>query len=261
VALITGAASGIGRAAAYRLAAEGAHVVVADINEESGRQVADDLVLKHGHQRGLFVHMDVAQEAQVAAAFREVVLAYGGVDVVVNNAGIAGGAPITETTLVDWERNQSILSTGYFLVAREAFRLLASQRTGGALVFVASKNSLMAGKGASAYSAAKAAEVHLARCLAEEGGELGIRVNCVLPDAVIRGSSIWDGTWKEERARSYGIAVDELETYYAQRNTLKVSIYPEDIAEAICFLAGPRSAKTTGAMLTVDGGVPGAYVR
>jgi rhamnulose-1-phosphate aldolase/alcohol dehydrogenase len=261
VALITGAASGIGRVTAHRLASEGAHVVVADINDEGGQQVAAALVEKHGHRRSLFVHMDVTSEASVEQGFREAVLAYGGVDILVNNAGIAGGAPVTETTLADWQRNQAILATGYFLVAREAFRLMIRQNTGGSLVFVTSKNALAAGKGASAYSAAKAAETHLARCLAEEGGEHGIRVNCVLPDAVIRGSSIWGGEWKEERARNYGISVDELEDYYAQRNTLKVSIFPEDIAEAICFLAGPRSAKTTGALLTVDGGNSTAYPR
>jgi NAD(P)-dependent dehydrogenase (short-subunit alcohol dehydrogenase family) len=261
VALITGAASGIGRATAHRLAAEGAHVVVADINDEGGQQTAAALVEKHGHRRSLFVHMDVTSEASVEQGFREAVLAYGGVDILVNNAGIAGGAPVTETTLADWQRNQAILATGYFLVAREAFRLMIRQNTGGSLVFVTSKNALAAGKGASAYSAAKAAETHLARCLAEEGGEHGIRVNCVLPDAVIRGSSIWGGEWKEERARNYGISVDELEDYYAQRNTLKVSIFPENIAEAICFLAGPRSAKTTGALLTVDGGNSTAYPR
>jgi rhamnulose-1-phosphate aldolase/alcohol dehydrogenase len=261
VALITGAASGIGRATAHRLAAEGAHVVVVDINDDGGQQVTAAIIEKHGHRRSLFVHMDVTSEASVAQGFREAALAYGGVDILVNNAGIAGGAPITETTLADWQRNQAILATGYFLVAREAFRLMTRQNTGGSMVFVTSKNALAAGTGTSAYSAAKAAETHLARCLAEEGGEHGIRVNCVLPDAVIRGSSIWGGEWKEERARNYGISVDELEHYYAQRNTLKVSIMPEDIAEAICFLAGPRSAKTTGALLTVDGGNSTAYPR
>jgi NAD(P)-dependent dehydrogenase (short-subunit alcohol dehydrogenase family) len=205
--------------------------------------------------------MDVTKENVVEAAFRDTVLAYGGVDIVVNNAGIAGGAPITETTLADWQKNIDILATGYFLVSREAFRLLKQQNSGGALVFVGSKNSVAAGKGAGAYSAAKAAELHLARCLAEEGGELGIRVNSVLPDGVIRGSSIWNSEWKEARAKNYGIGVEQLEDFYAKRNTLKVSILPEDIAEAICFLAGPRSAKTTGGVLTVDGGVPTAYMR
>ncbi len=261
VVLITGAASGIGRATAFRLAKEDAHVIITDINAEAGQQAADEISAKHGHRRSMFLPMNVTDENAVAEAFRQAVLAYGGVDVVINNAGIAGGAPITETTLADWQRNQSILATGYFLVAREAFRLLKTQGRGGSLVFVASKNSIVAGKGASAYSAAKAAEVHLARCLAEEGGEFGIRVNCVLPDAVIRGSSIWDSEWKEARAKNYGIEVDQLEDFYAKRNTLKVAVLPDDIAEAILFFAGPRSAKTTGGMITVDGGQPAAYVR
>jgi rhamnulose-1-phosphate aldolase/alcohol dehydrogenase len=261
VVLITGAASGIGRATALRLAKEDAHVIITDINAEAGQQVADEISKKHGHKRGLFLPMNVTDEAAVVDAFRQAVLAYGGVDVVINNAGIAGGAPITETSLADWNRNQSILATGYFLVAREAFRVLKAQGRGGSLVFVASKNSIVAGKGASAYSAAKAAEIHLARCLAEEGGEHGIRVNSVLPDAVIQGSSIWDSEWKEARAKNYGIGVDELQDFYAKRNTLKVAVLPDDIAEAILFFAGPRSAKTTGGMITVDGGQPAAYVR
>ncbi|NLE50979.1 MAG: SDR family oxidoreductase, partial [Chloroflexi bacterium] len=261
VALITGAASGIGRATAYRLAQDGAHVVVTDINAEAGREVAHDLSDRFGKGRGLFVELDVTREEQVIAAFEQAVLAYGGVDILVNNAGIAGGKPITETTLVDWRRNQDVLATGYFLVAREAFRVMQAQGRGGSMIFVTSKNAVAAGKGASAYSAAKAAELHLARCLAEEGGPYGIRVNSVLPDAVIRGSSIWDSQWKADRARNYGISEDELEDFYAQRNTLKVTILPEDVAEAICFLAGPRAAKTTGAFLTVDGGNVIAYAR
>jgi NAD(P)-dependent dehydrogenase (short-subunit alcohol dehydrogenase family) len=138
---------------------------------------------------------------------------------------------------------------------------MKAQGIGGAMVFVGSKNSIAAGKGAAAYSAAKAAEVHMARCLAEEGGPLGIRVNSVLPDAVIQGSSIWSGEWKEARAKQYGVEVDDLGKFYSQRNVLKVEIFPEDLAEAIAFLAGPRSAKTTGTMLPVDGGVTAGYVR
>ena len=258
VALVTGAASGIGRAIARRLATDGAHVVIADRNEEGGRATAAEIT---GFRRAMAVGMDVTSEDAVAEAFRSAVLAYGGVDLVVNNAGIATSSPIEDTTLDEWNKNQSILSTGYFLVARQAFRLMRQQEIGGGLVFIGSKNSVAAGKNASAYSAAKAAELHLARCLAEEGGAVGIRVNSVLPDGVLSGSSIWDGRWRAERAANYGIAPDELEEFYRKRTTLKVNILPEDIAEAVAFFAGPASAKTTGGVLTVDGGVPTAYVR
>jgi rhamnulose-1-phosphate aldolase/alcohol dehydrogenase len=261
IVLITGGASGIGRAAAYRLAQDGAHVVIVDINAESGTEVADDLQKRFGAGRALFVHCDVTSEAAVENALRAAVLKYGGLDVLVNNAGIAGGAPIDRTSLADFQKQIDILVKGYFLFAREAFKTLKAQGIGGSLVFIGSKNSVAAGKGASVYSAAKAAEVHMARCLAEEGGEFGIRVNSVLPDAVIRGSGIWDTQWKEARAAQYGVKVEDLNDFYRKRNTLKVEILPEDLAEAIAFMAGPRSAKTTGAMLTVDGGVPAAYVR
>ncbi|MBX3110971.1 MAG: bifunctional aldolase/short-chain dehydrogenase [Fimbriimonadaceae bacterium] len=258
VALVTGAASGIGRATAKRLAAEGAHVAVADINIDGAHEVAASIP---GHCRAVAVKMDVTSEESVRSAFHQTVKAYGGVDIVVNNAGIASSAPIEETSLQDWERNQSILSTGYFLVAREAFRVMRRQDVGGNLVFVGSKNSVAAGKNAAAYSAAKAAELHLARCLAEEGGAAGIRVNSVLPDGVLSGSSIWDGKWRAERAATYGLQPDQLEDFYKNRTTLKVNVTPEDIAEAVTFFAGPKSKKTTGGVLTVDGGVPAAYVR
>ncbi|WP_084474323.1 bifunctional aldolase/short-chain dehydrogenase [Deinococcus pimensis] len=261
VALVTGAASGIGRAIARRLARDGAHVVIADLNAEGGAEVAREITAERGYRRATSVPMNVTAEEQVQGAYTHTVLNYGGVDVVVNNAGIASSAPIEDTSLEMWNRNQSILSTGYFLVAREAFRVMKAQGTGGNLVFVGSKNSLAAGKNAAAYSAAKAAEVHLARCLAEEGGALGIRVNSVLPDSVLSGSAIWDGKWRAERAATYGIREDQLEEFYRQRNTLKVNILPEDIAEAVLFFATPAASKTTGGILTVDGGVPIAYVR
>ncbi len=262
IVLVTGGASGIGRASAFRMAQEGAHVVIVDINAESGEMTAADLTAKFGKGRAIFVQCDVTQEEQVANALQQTVLAYGGLDVLVNNAGVAGGAPIVETSVADFDKQMGILVKGYFLFAREVFKVFRAQGIGGSVVFVGSKNSIAAGKGAAVYSAAKAAEIHMARCLAEEGGEFGIRVNSVLPDAVIRGSSIWEAEgWKEARAAQYGIEVEDLNEFYRKRNTLKVEILPEDLAEAIAFFAGPRSAKTTGGVITVDGGVPTAYVR
>ncbi|HZC19514.1 MAG TPA: bifunctional aldolase/short-chain dehydrogenase [Rubrobacteraceae bacterium] len=257
VAFVTGGAGGIGGAVARALAAKGACVAVADLDAEGATEVAQEL-----DTSGKPVRLDVTDEAAVAAAYRETVLAYGGVDAVVSNAGLASGAPIEETSVELWDRDYSVLAKGYFLVAREAFKVLKEQNIGGSLIFVASKNALAAGKNASAYSTAKAAELHLARCLAEEGGAYGIRVNTVNPDAVLQGSKIWDSSWREERAQAYGIDSDELEEHYRQRTTLKVNIFPEDVAEAVLFFASfDRSPKTTGNVLNVDGGVKEAYPR
>ncbi|MEM7348041.1 MAG: bifunctional aldolase/short-chain dehydrogenase, partial [Chloroflexota bacterium] len=245
VAIVSGGASGIGRATARRLAEDGAHVAIFDINLEGAVAVADELTQTYGHRRGMALSCDVTDEAAIQEAYRQVVLAYGGVDVMVNNAGIGIGGSIVETTVQDWNRTMDILGRGYFLMAREAFRVLQQQKMGGSLIFVCSKNSVAAGKNAAVYSAVKAAEMHMARCLAEEGGADGIRVNSVLPDAVLQGSSIWDTSWREARAANYGIAPDELDEYYRGRTTLKVNVFPENIAEAISFLAGPRASRTT----------------
>jgi rhamnulose-1-phosphate aldolase/alcohol dehydrogenase len=261
VAFVTGAASGIGRATAQRLAAEGAHVVIADLNLEGAEQVAAALRQQYGHKRGLAVACDVTDETQVVAALRQAVLAYGGVDIVVSNAGLASSSPIIETSLAEYDKLFDVLAKGYFLVSREAFRIWQAQGSGGSLVYVASKNGLIGSKNAAAYGAAKAAEINLARCLAEEGGAHGIRVNCVNPDAVLQGSGIWDAGWRDARAKGMGIAPDQLEEAYRQRTTLKRNVYPEDIAEAVFFFASERSAKTTGGILNVDGGLVAAYVR
>ena len=185
----------------------------------------------------------------------------GGVDILISNAGISSAAPVDETELSMWTRNMDILATGYFLVAREAFRLMKAQKTGGAIVFVASKNGLAASPNASAYCTAKAAEIHLARCLALEGAEFGIRVNTVNPDAVLRGSKIWTGEWREQRAAAYNMAPDELEEHYRKRSLLKLSVYPEDVAEAAYFLVSDMAAKSTGNVFNVDAGNAQAFPR
>jgi rhamnulose-1-phosphate aldolase/alcohol dehydrogenase len=261
VALVTGGASGIGRATARRLAELGAHVAVADLNGDGAEEVAEEVRERHGDRRALGLQVDVTEEEAVREIVRRVVLAYGGLDVLVCSAGIAMSAPVTETTLADWEKSYAVLARGYFLAAREAFRVLVEQGSGGSIVFVGSKNALVAGANAAAYSSAKAASLHLARCLAEEGGSHGIRVNTVNPDAVIAGSAIWSSEWKAERASTYGLAEEDLPGFYRDRTTLGVNVYPEDVAEAIVFFAGARSGKSTGNVINVDGGVSAAYTR
>ncbi|MDQ0300098.1 rhamnulose-1-phosphate aldolase/alcohol dehydrogenase [Salibacterium salarium] len=261
VAFITGGAGGIGSAAAKELLDDGAHVVLADLNEEGALEKAEEFNQTYGEGRALAVKVDVTKEELVQEAYEKTILQYGGVDIVVNNAGLATSSPIEETTLDEWNLNMNVLGTGYFLVAREAFKKMKEQGVGGSMVFIGSKNSVYAGKNASAYSSVKAMEAHLARCIAAEGGEHGIRVNSILPDAVLQGSNIWTSAWRNERAAAYGIDPDELEEHYRKRTTLKVNIYPKDIAEAIAFFASSKSLKTTGAMITVDGGVPAAFAR
>ncbi|MFT9819974.1 bifunctional aldolase/short-chain dehydrogenase [Lysinibacillus sp. NPDC056185] len=261
IAFITGGAGGIGSSTARKFVAEGAHIVLADINLEGAQKVADALNKEYKAPVALAVKMDVTKEEQVIEAIQQTILSYGGLDIIVNNAGLATSAPFSETTLQEWNLNMDVLGTGYFLVAREAFKCMRLQELGGNMVFVGSKNSLYAGKNAAAYSAVKALEIHLAKCIATEGGEFGIRVNSVLPDAVLQGSAIWDSRWREERAAAYNINPEELEEHYRQRTTLLVNIFPDDIADAILFFASSKSSKTTGCMLTVDGGVPAAFTR
>ena len=261
IVLVTGGASGIGRAAALRLAAEGAHVVVADLDAPGARKVADEVVAAVGPARAIGLGMDVASESSVRAAFEEAVLAYGGLDIVVSNAGIAHSSPVDQMTLADWERSFAVNSTGHFLVAREGMRVLKAQGLGGAFVFVATKNVMSPGKDFAAYSAAKAAEAQLAKVLALEGGPHGIRSNIVNPDAVFRDSKLWSEEVRRERARAQGISVEQLEDFYRKRNILAAPILPEDVAEAVLFLASDRSAKTTGCTITVDGGVKDAFPR
>jgi rhamnulose-1-phosphate aldolase/alcohol dehydrogenase len=261
VAIVTGGAGGIGRATADRLMAEGACVVLADIDADALDRTVADFRKRHGADAVRSAQLDVTREDAVIKAFAETCVEFGGADILVSNAGIASSAPVEDTTLAMWDKNISILATGYFLVSREAFRLFRRQGLGGNIVFVASKNGLASSPNASAYCTAKAAEIHLARCLALEGADAGIRVNTVNPDAVLRGSKIWTGEWREQRAASSKIEVDDLEEHYRKRSMLKLNVFPEDIAEAIYFLASDLSAKSTGNIINVDAGNAQSFPR
>ncbi|ACP24041.1 bifunctional rhamnulose-1-phosphate aldolase/alcohol dehydrogenase [Sinorhizobium fredii NGR234] len=261
IALVTGGAGGIGKATAARLMQEGACVVLADIDDAALEIAQSELAGRYGKDFVRSVSMNVTSEAAVEAGFGDALLAFGGLDILVSNAGLASSAAIEDTTLALWNKNIDILATGYFLVSREAFRIFRNQKAGGNVVFVASKNGLAASPGASAYCTAKAAEIHLARCLALEGASAQIRVNVVNPDAVLRGSKIWSGEWKEQRAAAYKMDVDELEAHYRERSMLKLSVFPEDIAEAIYFLASDMSAKSTGNIVNVDAGNAQSFTR
>ncbi|KEP67938.1 short-chain dehydrogenase [Thioclava dalianensis] len=261
VALVTGGAGGIGAATAQRYLTEGACVMLADIDTEALARSRDQLAGAFGADMVRTVEMNVTEEEAVAAAYAKIALEFGGVDILVSNAGIASSAPIEDTTLALWNKNMSILSTGYFLVSREAFKVMRAQGIGGSIIFVASKNGLAASPNASAYCTAKASEIHLARCLALEGAEAGIRVNVVNPDAVLRGSKIWSGEWLDQRASTYGTDKDGLEEMYRQRSMLKRNVLPEDIAEAAYFFASEHSAKSTGNIINVDAGNVQAFTR
>lgn len=261
IAYVTGGAGGIGGATAQRLLSEGACLVIADIDETSLNERVAAITKRHGRDAAIGVKLDVTDEEAVVASFEEAARAFGGVDIVVSNAGIASASPVEDTSIGLWQKNMDILATGYFLVSREAFRLMQRQNVGGAIIFVASKNGLAASAGASAYCAAKASEIHLARCLALEGAAHGIRVNTVNPDAVLRGSKIWEGEWRQQRAASNKVAEDQLEEVYRQRSLLKLSVFPEDIAEGVYFFASDLSAKSTGNILNIDAGNAQAFTR
>jgi rhamnulose-1-phosphate aldolase/alcohol dehydrogenase len=261
IALVTGGAGGIGIATARRLMDEGACVVLCDIDRVVLAETETALRRDYGADVVTAVWADVTCEDAIAAAYAEVAWRYGGLDICVSNAGIASAAPIEDTSLALWNRNMDILSTGYFLVGREMVRLLKAQGMGGSIVFIGSKNALAASPGASAYCTAKASELHLARCIALEGAPHGIRCNVVNPDAVLRGSRIWQGEWAEQRAKQNKTTTDELEVVYRERSLLKRSVYPEDIAEAVAFFASERSAKSTGNIINVDAGNAGSFTR
>jgi rhamnulose-1-phosphate aldolase/alcohol dehydrogenase len=261
VAFITGGAGGIGSATAQRLLSEGCNIMLADIDKTALDEVVAGFSNRFGTDMVRGVVMDVTNEAAVINAVQATVQAFGGLDIVVNNAGISAAANIEDTTLELWNKNMSILATGYFLVAREGYRVMKRQALGGSMIFIGSKNAVAASPGASAYSTAKAAEVHLARCMALEGAPLGIRVNVVNPDAVLRGSKIWQGDWRTQRAASNKISEGELEEHYRKRSLLQRSVFPEDIAEGVYFFASDLSNKSTGNFLNIDAGNAAAFTR
>ncbi|MET9498758.1 bifunctional aldolase/short-chain dehydrogenase [Streptomyces sp. NPDC006552] len=258
VALVTGAGSGIGKAIAHRLAAEGACVVVADLNAQGAAAVAEEL---GGPDRAVAVTVDVTSEEQIAEAFRVAVLAFGGVDLVVNNAGISISKPLLETTAEDWDLQHAIMARGSFLVSREAARVMRQQQMGGDVVYIASKNAVFAGPNNVAYSATKADQAHQVRLLAAELGADGIRVNGVNPDGVVRGSGIFAGGWGAQRAATYGIEEEKLGEFYAQRTLLKREVLPEHVANAVFALTGGDLTHTTGLHVPVDAGVAAAFLR
>ncbi len=261
VALVTGAAGAIGAAIARKLASEGAHVACADLDLEGANALAAELTATNPANAALALSMDVTVEGSVQEAYTRLLLEYGGIDVLISNAGIAKAAPLDELTLDDWEKSLAVNATGHFLVAREALRVMKTQDTGGSMVFIATKNVTAPGKDFGAYSASKAAEAQLARVLALEGGPYGIRSNIINPDAVFPGSGLWSQEVREQRARAQGFDPSELEEHYRKRNLLQAQVTAEDVAEAALFLASARSAKTTGAMLPVDGGLREAFPR
>ncbi|MFF5508759.1 bifunctional aldolase/short-chain dehydrogenase [[Kitasatospora] papulosa] len=258
VALVTGAGSGIGRAIAHRLVGEGACVVVADLNTETAAAVAEEL---GGPDKAVAVTVDVTSEEQIAEAFKAAALAFGGVDLVVNNAGISISKPLLETSARDWDLQHDIMARGSFLVSREAARVMRAQRLGGDIVYITSKNAVFAGPNNIAYSATKADQAHQVRLLAAELGEHGIRVNGVNPDGVVRGSGIFAAGWGAQRAATYGIEEEKLGEFYAQRTILKREVLPEHVANAVFALTGGDLTHTTGLHIPVDAGVAAAFLR
>ena len=258
IALVTGAASGIGKAIATRLASDGACVVIADLNLGNAQKVAEEL---GGADVAIGVQADVTDEAQVAAAIDAAVLAFGGVDLVVNNAGLSISKPLLETTEKDWDLQHNVMAKGSFLVAKAAAKVMIAQGMGGDIIYISSKNSVFAGPNNIAYSATKADQAHQVRLLAAELGEHGIRVNGINPDGVVRGSGIFAGGWGAKRAAVYGVEEEKLGEYYAQRTLLKREVLPEHVANAAAVLTSNELSHTTGLHIPVDAGVAAAFLR
>ncbi|BCW37942.1 short-chain dehydrogenase [Arthrobacter sp. StoSoilA2] len=258
IALVTGAASGIGKAIATRLASDGACVVIADLNLENAQKVAEEL---GGSDVAIGVQADVTDEAQIAAAIQEAVLAFGGLDLVVNNAGLSISKPLLETTEKDWDLQHNVMAKGSFLVSKAAAKVMIEQGMGGDIIYISSKNSVFAGPNNIAYSATKADQAHQVRLLAAELGEFGVRVNGINPDGVVRGSGIFAGGWGAKRAAVYGVDEQELGKYYAQRTLLKREVLPEHVANAVSVLTSNELSHTTGLHIPVDAGVAAAFLR
>ncbi|WP_432561775.1 bifunctional aldolase/short-chain dehydrogenase [Kineococcus sp. SYSU DK003] len=265
IALVTGAASGIGKAIATRLAAEGAAVVIADLDlakaQEAAAEIADGTGAKVSTDVAIGVAADVSDPEAVRQAIDEAVLAFGGLDLVVNNAGLSISKPLLETTERDWDLQHDVMAKGSFLISQAAARVLIAQGLGGDIVYIASKNSVFAGPNNIAYSAVKADQAHQVRLLAAELGEHGIKVNGVNPDGVVRGSGIFAGGWGAQRAKTYGIPEEELGKFYAQRTLLKREVLPEHVANAVFVLTGGELSHTTGLHVPVDAGVAAAFLR
>lgn len=258
IALVTGAASGIGKAIATRLAAEGACVVIADLDLEKAQAAAAEL---GSTDVAIGVQANVTDAGAVQAAIDEAVLAFGGLDLVVNNAGLSLSKPLLETTEADWDLQHDVMAKGSFLVSKAAARVLIDQNLGGDIVYISSKNSVFAGPNNIAYSATKADQAHQVRLLAVELGEYGIKVNGINPDGVVRGSGIFASGWGANRAKTYGIPEEDLGKFYAQRTILKREVLPEHVANAVFVLTGPELSHTTGLHIPVDAGVAAAFLR